>query len=67
MRLLPADSIFQSRHPIVSLALTGYIWLTIVLWLIFGDKTFQFATAAAIGYTWHGFKLRFSILPDSQG
>ena len=41
---------FQSRHLIISFALTGYIWLTIALWLIFGDKTFHFATTAAIGY-----------------
>jgi hypothetical protein len=31
-------------------ALFGYILLTILLWLIFGDKTFLFATTAAIGY-----------------
>jgi hypothetical protein len=41
---------FQSRHSIVSLALMGYVWLTITLWLLFGDKTFHFATTAAIGY-----------------
>jgi hypothetical protein len=41
---------FQSRHPTVFWALFGYILLTILLWLIFGDKTFQFETTAAIGY-----------------
>jgi len=41
---------FQSRHPTVFWALFGYILLTILLWLIFGDKTFQLATTAAIGY-----------------
>lgn len=41
---------FQSRHSTVFWAMFGYIWLTILLWLIFGDKTFFFATTAAIGY-----------------
>jgi hypothetical protein len=41
---------FQKRHLSVFWALSGYILLTILLWLIFGDKTFQFATTAAIGY-----------------
>jgi len=41
---------FQKRHQTVFWALFGYIWLTILLWLIFGDKTFQFETTAAIGY-----------------
>lgn len=41
---------FQKRHATVFWALAGYIGLTILLWLIFGDKTFQFATTAAIGY-----------------
>jgi len=41
---------FQSRHTTVFWALFGYILLTILLWLIFGDKTFQFETTAAIGY-----------------
>lgn len=41
---------FQERHHTVFWALFGYISLTILLWLIFGDKTFQFETTAAIGY-----------------
>ena len=41
---------FQSRHHIVFWAMFGYIWLTISLWVFFGDKTFLFATTAAIGY-----------------
>ena len=41
---------FQERHHIVFWALFGYIWLTILLWLIFGDKTFLLATTAAIGF-----------------
>ena len=41
---------FQERHQTVYRALAGYIVLTILLWLIFGDKTFQLATTAAIGY-----------------
>jgi hypothetical protein len=41
---------FQKRHPIVFWAMFGYVVLTILLWLIFGDKTFQFDTTAAIGY-----------------
>ncbi len=41
---------FQTRHSTVFWSLFGYVWLTILLWLIFGDKTFVFATTAAIGY-----------------
>jgi len=41
---------FQKRHQTVFWAMFGYAALTILLWLIFGDKTFQFATTAAIGY-----------------
>ena len=41
---------FQQRHRTVFWALAGYIALTILLWIIFGDKTFQFKTTAAIGY-----------------
>jgi hypothetical protein len=41
---------FQRRHHTVFWALFGYICLTILLWLIFGDKTFQFETTAATGY-----------------
>ncbi len=41
---------FQQQHYSVFLALAGYILLTILLWGMFGDKTFQFETTAAIGY-----------------
>jgi len=41
---------FQRRHDTVFWAMFGYIWLTLLLWVIFGDKTFQFETTAAIGY-----------------
>ena len=41
---------FQKRHYIVYRTLLGYVFLTILLWLIFGDKTFQLATTAAIGF-----------------
>ena len=41
---------FQKRHHTFFWALFGYIWLTILLWLIFGDKTFLFETTAATGY-----------------
>jgi hypothetical protein len=41
---------FQRSHHTVFWTMFGYIWLTILLWLIFGDKTFLFETTAAIGY-----------------
>ncbi len=41
---------FQQRHANIFWALFGYIWLTILLWLIFGDKTFVMETTAAVGY-----------------
>jgi hypothetical protein len=41
---------FQKRHHIVFWAMFGYAALTILLWLIFGDKTFVLKTTAAIGY-----------------
>ena len=41
---------FQKRHTIVFWAMFGYAFLTIVLWVIFGDRTFIFETTAAIGY-----------------
>ena len=43
-------SYFQNRHRTVFWALAGYIVLTILLWLIFGDKTFLFETTSATGY-----------------
>ena len=41
---------FQRRHSIVFWAMVGYALLTIMLWLLVGDKTFQFETTAATGY-----------------
>jgi len=41
---------FQQRHRSVFWALAGYIVLTILLWIVFGDKTFHLATTSAIGY-----------------
>jgi hypothetical protein len=41
---------FQKRHQVVFWVMFGYVWLTILLWLIFGDKTFLVETTAAIGY-----------------
>ena len=41
---------FQQRHSTVFWAMFGYIILTILLWLVFGDKTFVLKSTAAIGY-----------------
>ena len=41
---------FQKRHRNVFWALAGYIVLTILLWIVFGDKTFHFESTSAIGY-----------------
>ena len=43
-------SYFQKRHSTVFWTMFGYIVLTILLWLIFGDKTFVLETTSAIGY-----------------
>ena len=43
-------SYFQKRHRNVFWALAGYIVLTILLWIVFGDKTFHFESTSAIGY-----------------
>ena len=40
----------QQRHKLVWWVLFGYTILTIVLWVILGDKHFVFGTTAAIGY-----------------
>lgn len=40
----------QAWHWAVHWTLFSYMGLTILLWLLFGDRTFQFATTAAIGY-----------------
>jgi len=41
---------FQQRHRLVWWALFGYTVLTIVLWVILGDKNFVPGTSSAIGY-----------------
>ena len=41
---------FQKKHRNVFWALAGYIVLTILLWIVFGDKTFHFESTSAIGY-----------------
>jgi len=43
-------SFFQQRHKLAWWALVGYTLLTIVLWIILGDKQFVPGTSAAIGY-----------------
>lgn len=40
----------QERHNLVWWALVGYTALTIVLWLIMGDKNFVAGTSSATGY-----------------
>ena len=47
--LLPI-AFFQQRHNLVWWALAGYTTLTIVLWVIMGEKTFVAGTSSAIGY-----------------
>ena len=41
---------FQQRHKLVWWALFGYTLLTIILWIILGDKQFVPGTSSAIGY-----------------
>jgi hypothetical protein len=41
---------FQQRHRLVWWGLAGYTVLTIVLWVILGDKNFVAGTSSAIGY-----------------
>ena len=41
---------FQQRHKMVWWGLAGYTLLTIVLWVILGNKQFEFGTTSAIGY-----------------
>lgn len=41
---------FQERHRLVWWALVGYTVLTIILWVILGDKQFVPGTSSAIGY-----------------
>lgn len=41
---------FQQRHNLVWWALVGYTVLTIILWVLLGDKQFVPGTSSAIGY-----------------
>lgn len=41
---------FQERRKLVWWVLAGYTLLTIVLWVIMGDKQFVAGTSSAIGY-----------------
>jgi hypothetical protein len=43
-------SFFQQRHNLVWWALVGYTALTIILWVIMGDKNFVAGTSSATGY-----------------
>jgi hypothetical protein len=43
-------SFFQQRHKLVWWALVGYTVLTIILWVILGEKQFVPGTSSAIGY-----------------
>ena len=42
--------LFQQNHRLVWWALFGYTILTIVLWIILGDKQFVAGTTSATGY-----------------
>ena len=41
---------FQSRHKLVWWVLFGYTTLTLVLWVLMGDKQFVAGTNSALGY-----------------
>jgi hypothetical protein len=41
---------FQQRHNLVWWALVGYTALTIILWVIMGEKDFNASPTAPIGY-----------------
>ena len=41
---------FQQKHKLVWWALLAYTILTIVLWVVMGEKTFDMGTTSAIGY-----------------
>ena len=43
-------SFFQQGHNLVWWALIGYTALTLVLWILLGDKNFVAGTSSAIGY-----------------
>lgn len=42
--------LFQQRHKTVWWVFAGYTVLTIVLWVIMGDKNFVMGTSSATGY-----------------
>src|SRR6266498_3025002 len=41
---------FQQRHRLIWWVLFGYTILTIILWVILGDKNFSASTSSMIGY-----------------
>lgn len=41
---------FQERHRLVWWGMLGYTLLTLILWVIMGDKQFVAGTSSAIGY-----------------
>jgi len=41
---------FQQRHKLVWWVLVGYTILTIILWVLIGNKEFVAGTSSAIGY-----------------
>ena len=43
-------ALFQERHRLVWWGLAGYTLLTIILWVIMGDKNFVAGTSSATGY-----------------
>lgn len=47
--LLPIP-FFQQRHNLVWWVFVGYTVLTIVLWIIMGEKNFSASTSSMIGY-----------------
>ena len=46
---LPMD-IFQKNHKLVWWGIFGYTALTMILWLVMGDKNFVSGESSAIGY-----------------
>lgn len=41
---------FQQKHTLVWWVMVGYTALTIILWVVMGDKTFVAGTSSATGY-----------------
>ena len=41
---------FQQKHTLVWWVMVGYTALTIILWVVMGDKTFVAVTSSATGY-----------------